>query len=295
MFHKHAPRNFLQMRFLRLFFHAAMVFMSVYFTELAQASRLRIVSLAPSVTEWIYALGLGHALVGVTEQCDYPTDALKIAKIGSFMQTSVESVLMKKPTHVVTVDGMPVHLSKKLTMQGIRVHVLSVRRLGDFPDQILKLGEELGVRSQAVGWADKLRKTFVQQISPDGKAKDRGNALLLVSSQPMYVATPESWLSELFALNGWRNALKSVHRSSAASADFQKISIESALASGAKRWVLFADVTHADRKAVESARRIFPNKELPSGIELVVYPADVFTRPGPRLLSAFAMLGEEQK
>lgn len=279
----------------RYLLFSACLFLTFLPSQISLASGLRIVSLAPSVTEWIYALGLGHALVGVTEQCDFPAEAAKVAKTGSFMQTSVETVLMKKPTHVVAVDGIPVNLSKRLTDQGIRVHVLSVRRLNDFPEQIVKLGEELGVRAEASGWADKMRKAFVRQKTPSGKAQERGSVLLLISPKPIYVASPESWLSDLFALAGWKNALRNTRGTAAVGTEFQKISIEGALASGAKRWVLFADSTHADKKVSESVAQIFPNKKIPAGIELVVFPADVFTRPGPRLLSALAMLGEENK
>lgn len=296
MFHNSALRMLPRDRHCaRLFVLAAFLFLSLFLSQTALASRLRIVSLAPSVTEWIYALGLGHALVGVTEQCDYPPEAAKVAKIGSFMQTGVESVLMKKPTHVVAMDGIPVNLSKRLTAQGIRVHVISVRRLGDFPEQILKLGEELGVRAEALVWADKMRNAFVPQKTASGLAQERGGVLLLISPKPIYVASSESWLSDLFALAGWKNALRNLRVSAVAGGEFQKISIESALAAGAGRWVLFADSTRADQKISESVGQIFPNKKIPAGIELVVFPVDVFTRPGPRLLNAFAMLGEAKK
>ncbi|MEY3903062.1 MAG: hypothetical protein RL189_2368, partial [Pseudomonadota bacterium] len=296
MFHNSALRMLPRDRHCaRLCVLAAFIFLSLSLSQTALASRLRIVSLAPSVTEWIYALGLGHALVGVTEQCDFPPEATKIEKTGSFMQTSVESVLMKKPTHVVAVDGIPVNLSKRLVEQGIRVHVLSVRRIGDFPEQILKLGEELGARAQAADWADKMRKAFVPQKTNSARAKVHGSALLLVSPKPMYVASPESWLSDLFALAGWKNALVNVRGFTSGGAEFQKISIESALSAGARRWVLFADSRQAEKEVSQSVGQIFPNRKIPAGIELVIFPADVFTRPGPRLLSALATLGEEIK
>src|SRR5690348_3533883 len=57
----------------------------------------RIVSLAPSVTETIFALGLGDRLVGVTTYCDYPAAAKQLPKIGSFTNPSLEAIVARRP------------------------------------------------------------------------------------------------------------------------------------------------------------------------------------------------------
>jgi iron complex transport system substrate-binding protein len=65
----------------------------------------KVVSLAPSVTETIFALGFGDRLVGVTTYCDYPAEARKLPKIGDFMNPSLEAVIAKKPDLVIGVTG----------------------------------------------------------------------------------------------------------------------------------------------------------------------------------------------
>ncbi|HEX9444143.1 MAG TPA: helical backbone metal receptor, partial [Candidatus Binatia bacterium] len=69
----------------------------------AEAIPKRIVSLAPSVTETIFALGLGDRLVGVTTYCDYPPEAQKLPKIGDFMNPSLEAVMAQRPDLVIGV------------------------------------------------------------------------------------------------------------------------------------------------------------------------------------------------
>src|SRR5215212_10182475 len=65
----------------------------------------RVVSLAPSVTETLFALGLGNRLVGVTNYCDYPAEALKLPKIGGFMNPSLETIVSKRPDLVIGVSS----------------------------------------------------------------------------------------------------------------------------------------------------------------------------------------------
>src|ERR1044071_6470612 len=65
----------------------------------------RIVSLAPSVTETVFALGFGNRLVGVTSHCDYPAEAKRLPKIGDFMSPSLEVIAAKQPDLVIGLIG----------------------------------------------------------------------------------------------------------------------------------------------------------------------------------------------
>src|SRR3954464_12660010 len=61
----------------------------------------RIVSTAPSITEMLFALGLGDRVVGVTNYCHYPPAAMKITKIGTYVKPDIETILSLKPDLVV--------------------------------------------------------------------------------------------------------------------------------------------------------------------------------------------------
>src|SRR5690242_19154399 len=65
----------------------------------------RIVSLAPSITEIVYALGEGDRLVGVCSQCNYPDAARRIPRVGGYMVPSVEAVLGARPDLVIAVPS----------------------------------------------------------------------------------------------------------------------------------------------------------------------------------------------
>ena len=77
--------------------------LEVHATEAAILKR--VVSLAPSITETLFALGFGERLVGVTNYCDYPPEALKIPKIGDFVSPNIEAIMAKTPDVVIGVAG----------------------------------------------------------------------------------------------------------------------------------------------------------------------------------------------
>ncbi len=88
----------------------------------------KVVSLAPSLTEMIYELGLGEKLVGNTIYCDYPEEAKKVTKVGDLLNVDAEKVLMLKPDLVfVTIEGNTQESYKKLKDLGINVFVSNPR------------------------------------------------------------------------------------------------------------------------------------------------------------------------
>ena len=87
-------------------------------------------SLAPSMTEILFAMGLGDNIVGVTSFCDYPEEAKKKPKIGGMSNPSLEAVVSLKPDIVVmTTDGNPKEFEERLRSLKITTYVFTARRL----------------------------------------------------------------------------------------------------------------------------------------------------------------------
>ncbi|HKZ66012.1 MAG TPA: helical backbone metal receptor, partial [Chitinophagaceae bacterium] len=81
----------------------------------------RIISLAPSVTEILFAAGFGDKIVGVTNFCDYPPEAKQKPKIGGMSNPSLETVVSLKPDIVVmTTDGNPQEFKQRLHSMKIK-------------------------------------------------------------------------------------------------------------------------------------------------------------------------------
>ena len=97
--------------------------------------KLRIVSLAPNVTEILFALGLGDQIVGVTDQCDYPPAAMKIERVSGFGTPNVEKLLALGPDIVISCGLEKPELAEVLRRAGIQVvNVQEKGFMAGFPD-----------------------------------------------------------------------------------------------------------------------------------------------------------------
>lgn len=281
-------------RFLSIAFFAVISaqLQSAHASQIVKSQRA-IVSLSPAATEWIYALGLGERLVGVTEQCDFPREALSVAKVGSFMNSSVERILSLGATDVVSTESLPTLLKKKLDRARIRVHIFAPDRLDGFPRGIELLGAQLDSRNRGVELAREFATALkLERMNRDIKSNLGKSSLIFVSAQPVFVASPHTWLSDVFVLAGFSNSFP-VAMSNVA---FPRVSIESLARIPSEYWFVFSDRLRDEQEFLASYDRL--KKKLGSRYakaKTVVLPADIFQRPGPRLKDAFLLLRRKLK
>jgi len=106
---------------------------------------LRVVSLAPSLTEIVYALGAAERLVGVTQQCDYPREAASKPKIGGIYTPSFESIVMLRPDLVLaTTEGNREEHVRELGRLGLPVYVVRPTDFATVLESIERTGRLLG-------------------------------------------------------------------------------------------------------------------------------------------------------
>jgi iron complex transport system substrate-binding protein len=108
----------------------------------------RIISLAPSITETLFALELGDKLVAVTDYCDYPPAAQSLPSVGGYTDTSLEAILNQKPDLVIMLQGQQ-KLQQQLHQLGIRTHSLNNSHLSDIEAAIASIGQVTGHQKQA--------------------------------------------------------------------------------------------------------------------------------------------------
>ena len=101
-----------------------------------------IVSLAPSITEIIFALGEADRLKGVTQHCDFPAAAQTLPKVGSYVHLDLEKIVALKPDLCIAVrDGNPRSAVDRLETLGIPVYAVDPRNLDTVADTILEIGQ----------------------------------------------------------------------------------------------------------------------------------------------------------
>lgn len=108
----------------------------------------RIISLAPHITELLFSAGAGKYIVGVVNYSDYPAAAKKIARVGSYNQINIETIIALNPDLIVAWDsGNSQHIIEKLKKLGFAVFVNEPRSLMDIPDVVKRLSLITGTNS----------------------------------------------------------------------------------------------------------------------------------------------------
>ncbi|QBQ54889.1 ABC transporter substrate-binding protein [Nitrosococcus wardiae] len=108
----------------------------------------RIISLAPSITETLFALGLEAQIVGVTRYCDYPPEALAKPKVGGYLDPNMEAMVALRPDLVITFPGHQA-LTPKLEQLGIATLQVQHQELAETLDSIRLIGAATGKETEA--------------------------------------------------------------------------------------------------------------------------------------------------
>lgn len=169
----------------------------------------RIVSLAPSITEILYDLGLEDRVAAVTTFCDYPPRVLHKPKVGGFANPSLEAIIAARPDLVIMADeGNPREVYERLQKLGINTYTFRAKRLSDLPQGIRDLGVALGIKDQAFKRAATIEtelrkyKRRVQKSPPPYLNK---KALFIIQPEPLIVAGPETIIDDALKLLGLQN------------------------------------------------------------------------------------------
>ena len=183
----------------------------------------RIISLAPNVTEILFALGLGDNIVGVTSFCDYPAEAKKKTKVGGMSNPSLEAVVSLKPDIVIlTTDGNPKEFKTRLDSLRIKTYVVQARRIQDLPQGIRDLGKALEINKKTNLLADEIEQT-IKKFSVRKTSAQRKKVLFIVWPEPLIAAGPGTVIDDAIKLIGAENI------AGRAKAAYPKYSIEDIL------------------------------------------------------------------
>jgi ABC-type Fe3+-hydroxamate transport system substrate-binding protein len=176
-------------------------------TASAASNAARIVSVAPNLTEILYALGLEEAIVGVTAGSDYPPSALDKPKVGTFWQPNIEAIIALRPSLVVTLGfAQQKSLVHRLKRMGCPCLTTDIWTVGDLFATIDTLGKATASEQQAQKLIDVFRlKTL--QLEETLQGRQRPRVLWVVQREPLRVAGRDTFINELIELAGGQNAI----------------------------------------------------------------------------------------
>jgi iron complex transport system substrate-binding protein len=258
----------------------------------AEAPR-RIISLAPNVTEVLFALGVEDRVVGVSSFCDYPEGAKQKPKVGGLSNPSLEAVVSLNPDLVfLTKDGNPKAFEERLRAMQIRTVVLTARKISDLPGGIRQVGAAVGAGEKAGRLAADIEKR-IRGYEERGKtsrvlhaASKKPKALFVIWPEPLIVAGPGTTTDEALTILGTENI------AAKASAAYPKYSIEEILRRSPD--IIFIGKGNGMDKVADSLlRRLKSVPAVKHG--KVFYVSDYLYRLGPRTIQGVDELAEHLK
>ena len=242
----------------------------------------RIITLAPNLTEIVYAVGAGDRLVGDTTFCDYPPEAKKVEKVGDTLQPNIERIIALKPDIVLISTASQLEaFTRQMNARAIPVFITDPHDLEGVFQSIKTIGDLLGQQGQAEKLVGELR---ARVAAIEDKVKDLQPVTVFyqVSAQPLWTAGKKSWITDLIRRAGGRSVTSEVE------GDWMRYSDEAAMASRPDAIIIAtSDSMSGGKMDVAPALQKSPavlNKRV-YGIN-----GDYLSRPGPRLVDGLEQM-----
>jgi iron complex transport system substrate-binding protein len=234
----------------------------------------RFISLAPSLTEIVYAIGAGDGLVGRTTYCTYPAEAQKVEAVGDTLKPSIERIIALRPQIVfVSTASQLEAFTNELEAHHIAVYVTDSHDLEGVFHSIERVAEVLGKRPQADELLKQLRAR-VSSVAEKVKSLPPVRVFYQVSDEPLYTIGREAFITDLIKRAGGVSVTADIPGA------WPKYSAESALAAKPEAIILPTGGSMRDANShVASAL-----KSSPAVANGRVYKIndDHLSRPGPR-------------
>lgn len=174
------------------------------------AAAQRIVSLAPHITELLYAAGAGGKLVGNVEYGDYPVQAKALPKVGGYTRPDLEAILALKPDLVIAwQSGNPPAALARLRAMGITVFVSQPDRIADVAVELEHYGQLAGAEAQANAAAASFR-TRLAALKNQYAQRPVVDVFYQIWKQPLMTVNDKQIISDAIRLCGGRNVFGSL-------------------------------------------------------------------------------------
>jgi len=240
----------------------------------------RAVSLAPNLTEIVFAIGAGDRLIGVTTFCNFPAEARNIQKVSDTQTPNIENIIALKPQVVlVSTASQMENFSKILDAQGITIFVTNPNSLDDIYKTVRQIGEIFGKNDEARQVVEALKKRVVNVETRTNTAEDV-KVFLQISKEPLFTVGRDSFMTDLISRAGGA----SVTANSATA--YPNLSKETAFALNPEAVIL------SDSEDNREPNDAFKNSPAVRNGKVFKINADLISRPAPRIVDALEQMAK---
>jgi len=254
----------------------------------AAAAPRRVISLAPSLTEMVFALGAGDRLVGVTTYCNYPPAAQRVAKVGGLADGTLdlERVMALKPDLVLAIGAGQQRSLDTFRRLGLRVEVVHSETFDDVFTALTRLGSLLGREAAAKGLTAELSRRVerVRRAVASLPPGARPRVFYELWDRPLMTASRDTLIGRLIEMAGGVNVFAEV------ASHYPQVSPEAVVERRPE--LIVAPDHHASVVDARTLARQPGLASLPAirNGRILVLDGDLVSRPGPRVADALELL-----
>jgi iron complex transport system substrate-binding protein len=232
----------------------------------------RIISLAPSNTEILFALGLGDKVVGVTDYCDYPPEALDKEKVGGYVNPDIEKIVALNPDLVLVAYGTPIDVINAMVGLGLTVFGIKTTDLDDLLNDIRRVGEITDKEVEAQALTFEMESRIQAVTNQTEELEQRPRVFYIVWHDPLWTAGSGTFINELIEKAGGVNICQNI-------TGYATISIEEVVALNPE--IIIASEWSYDWAM--NATELASTNASQTG-RIYTLDDDLVQRPGPRLV-----------
>ena len=245
---------------------------------------LRVVSLAPSITEIVFALGEEDRLKGVTEYSDFPAEAQALPKIGSYVHLDLERIVALKPDLCIGVrDGNPGNVVAELEALGIPVYAVNPRSLDTAVDTVLEVGQLLNATTKAQHLANEMRARIERVKARVAGTAGRPRVFFQIGTAPIVSAGTNTVINELIVAAGGQNVAEGP-------VTYPRFSMEQVLALQPEVIIITAMTKEPDLEQQGAEWRQYEGLPAVRNNRISIVDGNLFNRPTPRIIKGLETL-----
>ncbi len=244
----------------------------------------RIVALAPNITEIIFALGQEHRLKGVTRYSDFPSEAAKLFKVGSYVHLDLERIVALNPDLCIAIkDGNPRLVAQRLESLKIPVYAVDPKNLDTIMNTIIEIGKLLDADEKAKMLVQDMHSRIQRVKSLVEKADHRPGVFFQIGISPIVSVGTPTFIHELIVLAGGTNL-------ASGPIPYPRFSREQVLALSPEVFIITSMARAAVFEKVKAEWSQWPNLPAVRNKRIYLEDSNLFDRPTPRLVGGLELL-----
>jgi iron complex transport system substrate-binding protein len=244
----------------------------------------RVIALAPNITEIVFALKQERRLVGVTRYSDFPLEAAKLPKVGSYVHLDLERIVALKPDLCIAIkDGNPKTIVQKITSLNIPVFAVNPTSLDTVIETISEMGKLLDASQNAKNLVDNMRSRIYRVKARVEKTVHRPGVFFQIGISPIVSVGTPTFIHELIVLAGGTNL-------AAGPVPYPRFNKEQVIAISPEIIIITSMSRAAVFEQVKADWNQWPQLPAVKNQRIFLEDSNLFDRPTPRLVDGLELL-----